>query len=241
MLVDKKFYYVSLPRCGSTSFHYSCLRQNIPIQTLSEEVDLEYQSIDVTKFTNEELASKYDHRHETLISLQEKFGYDYPIIAVKRDRHDTFISLWKHILFQIKMHYGEDLYQKFTKFTIDDVLFFEPADISIDFTEMTKLADEFLKRNNIEWKWYLSNIMITLYTPKSFWHGNDSRVIWFDFNKLNEMEEWISTKLNRPFKLENFNSSKHIESNIIIDSYFKSRYNVIYDIHDIRKSNKTLI
>lgn len=241
MLVDKKFYYVSLPRCGSTSFHYSCLRQDIPIQTLSEEVDLEYQSINLNDFTNEELASKHSHRHETLVSLQEKFGDEYPIIAVKRNTHDTFISLWKHVLFQVKMHYGETLYEKFSKFTIDDVLFFAPDAISIDFKEMEKLAAEFLERNNIEWKWYLANIMITLYTPKSFWHANDKNIIWFDFDKLNEMEEWISTKLERTFKLENFNSSKHIETEIKLDNYFKNRYNSIYDIHDIRKSNKTLI
>ena len=240
MLVDKKFYYVSLPRCGSTSFHFSCLRQNIPIQTHSEEVDLAYQALNLDDFTNEELAENYEHRHEPLIALQEKFGYDYPIIAVKRDRHETFISLWKHILFQVKLHYS-DLYEQFSKFTIDDVLFFEPDAISIDFSEMQQLAAEFLKRNNIEWKWYLSNIMITLYTPKSFWHANDKNIIWFDFDKLNEMEDWISSKLQQPFKLENFNSSKHIETEIKLDNYFKARYNVTYDIHDIRKLNKTLI
>lgn len=241
MLVDKKFYYVSLPRCGSTSFHYSCLRQNIPIQTLSEDVDLQYGSIDLNQFTNEELASKYEHRHESLIGLQEKFGYDYDIIAVKRDRHETFISLWKHILFQVKMHYSYELYEKFSKLTINDILFFDPSEISIDFSEMEKLSAEFLRRNDVEWKWYLANIMITLYTPKSFWHGNDSRIKWFDFDKLNEMEEWISNKLQRPFKLENFNSSKHIECNIKLDNELKARYNSIYDVHDIRKSQKTLI
>ena len=241
MLVDKKFYYISLPRCGSTSFHFSCLRQDVPIQTHSEEVDLVYKSLNLDDFTNEELAANYEHRHEPLIALQEKFGEDYPIIAVKRNTHETFISLWKHILYQVQLHYEQDLYEKFSKFTIDDVLFFEPSAISIDFPQMEKLANEFLERNNIEWKWYLANIMITLYTPKSFWHANDKNIIWFDFDKLNEMEEWVSTKLERPFKLENFNSSKHIESAIKLDDNFKRRYNAIYDIHDIRKSNKTLI
>ena len=241
MLVDKKFYYVSLPRCASTSFHYSCIRQNIPIQTLSVDVDLQFQSINVNDFTNEELVAKYEHRHETLDSLQEKFGDEYPIIAVKRNRHETFISLWKHILFQIKKHYGVELYEKLTKLTIDDILFFEPPAISGDFTEMETLAKQFLERNEIEWRWYLANIMITLYTPKSLWHANDSRIIWFDFDKLNEMEDWVSSKLGRPFKLANFNSSKNIESNIELNNYFKSKYNSIYDIHDIRKTNKTLI
>lgn len=241
MLVDNKFYYVSLPRCGSTSFHYACLRQDIPLQTLSEEVDLAYKSINLNDFTNEELSFKFDHRHESLIALQEKFGYNYEIIAVKRDRYDTFISLWKHIISQVKLYFGEELANKFSKFTIDDVLYFKPDAISVDFPEMEKLAKTFLERNNIPHSKYLENIMIALYTPKSYWHANDSRIIWFDFDKLYELEEWVSNKIGKPFKLENFNSSKKLECNIQLDEYFKKRYNVLYDIHDLRKSTKTLI
>ncbi len=241
MLVDKKFYYISLPRCGSTSFHFTCLRQGIPIQTLSENIDLQHQSVNIGNLTNEELSAKYVHRHEPLITLQENFGDNYPIIAVRRDRHETFISLWKHVIDHVKLQYEQSLYEKFSKFTIDDVLFFEPLPFSISYSKIEELAVEFFKKNNVEWKSYLSNLMITLYTPSSIWHGNDKNIIWFDFDKLNEMEDWVSAKLERPFKLENYNTSRHVESNVKLDSYFKSKYNLIYDIHDIRKSNKTLV
>ena len=241
MLVDKKFYYISLPRCGSTSFHFTCLRQRIPIQTLSEDLDLQYQSINVDDFTNEELSANYLHMHEPLITLQEKFGKDYPIIAVRRDRHETFISFWKHTIEHVQLQYEQDVYEKFSKLTIDDVLFFKPSIFSVDYSKIEELATEFLKRNNVEYRWHLLNLMIALYTPKSTWHGNHKDIIWFDFDRLNEMEEWVSSKLERPFKLENFNTSRHIESNVKLDDYFKSKYNSIYDIHDIRKSNKTLV
>jgi hypothetical protein len=241
MLVDKKFYYISLPRCGSTSFHYACLRNYIPIQTLWEDVDLKYQKINIDNFTNEEISTKYKHRHERLIELQERFGEEYPIIAVRRDRHETFISLWKHIIDQVRILYGQDLYEKFSKFTIDEILFFESLPPKADYSKFEKLAAKFLKRNNIEWEGYLSNLMIALYAPKSVWHGNHKNIIWFDFDKLNEMENWVSSKLGKTFKLENFNTSKHIESNIKLDNYFKTKYNLIYDIHDIRKTNKTIV
>lgn len=241
MLVDKKFYYISLPRCGSTSFHFTCLRQHIPIQTLSEDVNLQHNSTNINDLTNEELAAKYKHRHEPLSTLQEKFGENYPIIAVRRDRYETFISFWKHIIEHVKLQHEQDLYEKFSKFTIDDILFFESSAFSADFLKIENLAVEFLKRNNIEWKWYLSNLMVALYAPKSLWHGNHKDIIWFDFDKLNEMEDWVSSKLERPFKLENFNTSQHIESNIKLDDYFKSKYSSVYDIHDIRKSSKTLV
>jgi hypothetical protein len=241
MLVDKKFYYISLPRCGSTSFHFSCLRQYIPIQTLSEDVDLKYESINIDNLTNGELNAKYKHRHEPLVNLQERFGEEYPIIAVRRNRHEAFISLWKHIVQSVKVKYQQNVYEKFFKFTIDEVLFFKQSEFSVDYSKIEKLANEFLERNNIEWEWYLSNMMIVLYAPKLIWHGNHKDIIWFDFDKLNEMESWVSSKLGRPFKLENFNTSKHVESNIKLDNYFKNKYNSIYDIHDIRKSDKTLV
>lgn len=241
MLVDKKFYYISLPRCGSTSFHFSCLRQYIPIQTLYEDVDLKYQSINLDNFTNEEISVEHVHRHEPLIHLQERFGEEYPIIAVRRDRHDTFISLWKHIVQLVKVKYEKDVYEKFFKFTIDEVLFFKQSEFSVDYSKLEELAAEFLKINNIEWEWYLSNMMMVLYAPKSLWHGNHKDIIWFDFDKLNEMEEWVSSKLGRPFKLKNFNTSQHMESNIKLDDYFRSKYNSIYDIYDIRKNNNTLV
>lgn len=241
MLVDKKFYYISLPRCGSTSFHFSCLRQYIPIQTLSEDVDLKYESININDFKNEEISTKYKHRHEPLIDLQEKFGQQYPIIAVRRDRHETYISLWKQIVQYIKVNYKQDVYEKFFKFTIDEVLFFNQSEFSVDYPKLEELANEFLKINNIEYEWYLSNMMMVLYAPKSIWHGNHKDIIWFDFDKLNEMEEWVSSKLGKPFKLENFNTSQHIESNIKLDDHFRSKYNSIYDIYDIRKNNNTLV
>jgi hypothetical protein len=241
MLVDKKFYYISLPRCGSTSFHFTCLRQYIPIQTLSEDVDLKHKPISIDNFTNKELSEKHIHRHERLVALQERFGEEYPIIAVRRDRHETFISLWKHVIQHVKIKCEQGLYEKFSKFTIDDIFFFKPSEFSVGYSKLEELATEFLKRNNIECRWQLSNLMIVLYAPKSLWHGNHKDIIWFDFDKLNEMEDWISSKLERPFKLENFNTSKHIESNVKLDDYFKSKYNSIYNIHDITKSNKTLV
>ncbi len=241
MLVDKKFYYISLPRCGSTSFHFSCLRQYIPIQTLFEDVDLKYQSINIDNFTNKEISVEHVHRHEPLIHLQERFGEEYPIIAVRRDRHETFISLWKQIVQYVKVNYEQDVYEKFFKFTINEVLFFKQSEFSVDYLKLEELANEFLKINNIEWGWYLSNMMIILYAPKSIWHGNHKDIIWFDFDKLNEMEDWVSFKLGKPFKLENFNTSKYVESNIKLDDHFRSKYNSIYDIYDIRKTNNTLV
>jgi hypothetical protein len=82
------------------------------------------------------------------------------------------------------------------------------------------------------------NILIS---PTSDYHNNDNRIKWFDFNKLNELEVWVSNKLSIDFKLEQSNSSRHFDSNIKLNDEFINKYNLIYDIYDLPKTNKTLI
>ena len=55
------------------------------------------------------------------------------------------------------------------------------------------------------------------------------------------MEKWVSNKINKPFKLENTNSSKDIECNLKLNDEFKNIYNITYDYFDIVKENNTII
>ena len=59
--------------------------------------------------------------------------------------------------------------------------------------------------------------------------------------KLNELEDWVSNKLKKPFKLEKLNSSKHIECNLKLTNNFIKKYNEIYDAYDFKKEIKTLL
>ena len=102
MLVDNKFIYLSLPRCASTAFHYSCLVNDVNVQTHNGEWELANSDIDFKSVDKKDLMNYIYHGHESLIDLQSKFGRNYPIIAVKRQRHERFYSLYKHILFDLK-------------------------------------------------------------------------------------------------------------------------------------------
>ena len=77
--------------------------------------------------------------------------------------------------------------------------------------------------------------------PQSYWHNFDKRVIWFDFDKLYELEDWVSDKLNMNFKLENINSTKEVISELKKDEHFKERFDYIYSKYEIVKQNKTMI
>ena len=263
MLVDNKFFYLSLPRCASTAFHYSCILNNVDVQTHNGEWETANADIDFTTIDKSTLMNYIYHGHESLIDLQNKFGSDKPIIAVKRDRHERFYSLYKHVLFDLQRMGFTRFYERFSKLKVDELFFFtkedivtkkqrwdricdfligeglldEKIDISVT-SKFRKSEEEYFKSNT---KGYAINMIDILLTPLSYWTNNDPNIIWFDFNKMSELEGWVSDKIGRPFQLHSVNSSKHMECKIELDSDFIERYNRIYNYYDFPKSERTLI
>ena len=113
----------------------------------------------------------------------------------------------------------------------------EKIDISVT-SKFNKSNEEYFKTNS---KGYAVNMIDILLTPISNWTNNDPNIIWFDFDKLYELEEWVSNKLGKGFKLEKLNSSNHIECNLKLTDNFIKKYNKIYNNYDFRKEKKTLI
>ena len=263
MLIDNKFLYLSLPRCASTAFHYSCILNEINVQTHNGEWETANDKIDFKSIDKTSLMNYIYHGHESLIDLQNKFGNEYPIIAVNRDRHQRFYSLYKHILFDLKRIGFERIYEKFSNLTLDELFFFtkddvatkkqrwdkiceylidlklldEKIDISVT-SKFNKSNEEYFKTNS---KGYAVNMIDILLTPISHWTNNDPNIIWFDFNEMDKFENWVSNKLEKPFTLHSANSSKHMESKILLNDDFIKKYNTIYDYYDYPKLQKTLI
>jgi hypothetical protein len=134
--------------------------------------------------------------------------------------------------------------------TVDDLLFYKTEDlVSVDST--VKIINEFFVKvglnsgvKNSTEKYgdeYFVNMMYTLFQPESVWHNNDSKVIWFDFNKLNEMEDWVSNKIGKNFKLERCNTSSYCNPKLVLNDEFIEKYNNIYNFYDLPKTIKTLI
>ena len=123
MLVDNKFLYISLPRCGSTSFHYSCILNGLDIKNYNSEIDIHNNLVDFTNIKESEIMNLIAHEHIPLPLLRKKFGFKYHVIAVKRDRHDTFYSLYKHILFDLKRAKAHKVYDFFKNISLDELFF----------------------------------------------------------------------------------------------------------------------
>jgi len=244
VLVDNKFIYISIPRTGTSSFHVSCLMQGINLKWVSKEQTKINNNLS-TDLSIIELSKTISHIHEPLDELKQKFGNKFPIVGVKRNRHEQFLSLWGHLLNIVKTDYSEDVFNKLSTLTSKDILTFSSENVS-NIDKVNELLIDFLNTYNINPSYRYNNkvtvvdLLKTLFLPSSTWHNHDPSIIWFDFNNLGELEEWTSMILNKNFKLVNINSSSHIDNALRYDIEFKQSYNKIYDIYDLYKTSQTL-
>jgi len=239
MLIENKFLFISLPRCASTSFYISCLRNELNIKHVDQYfVDRYSDRIDLN-LDNESLADRLVHLHENTINLKKHFGSNYEMIAIRRNKYDRFISVWKHLIDMIHMDYGKKYSDILKNLNATDILFYKDIDI-IDINNLYKIVDEFVKKIGISDR-YIRNMFEITIRPISHWHNNDPNIKWFEFGKFDELEEWVSKKIGKPFKMEKSNGSQHFDCNLKLNDEFITLYNSIYDKYDIVKSDKTLI
>jgi len=240
MLVDNKFYFISLPRCASTSFMISCLKQGIKINHADSYLDDQPQ-VNLETMSNEEIADNLTHGHESIIDLENKFGKGYDIISVKRDKYDQFISLWKHILDEIHRSGDENTYNIYKELTEDDILFYNPNDIATK-EDIANNFYMFMKRLDIKsWHPYSEIVTKIIFHHNSRFHNNYENIIWFDIKELNKLEEWVSNKLGRPFELYKINSSQHFDCALKNTENFRKKYDSVYSKFETYKKTKTLL
>lgn len=248
MLIEDKFIYLSLPRCASTSFLITCLRNDIEfkhydkfyINNMDRTIDL---SLD-----NEKLADQLLHGHEKITDLRSKFGYNIPVVGIKRNRHERFLSLWKHLVdltANLPNLYHPEVSNILSELNADDVLFYKSEDLIKE--DKVDVITEFIKRSGvsefINYKNYehFRTIGFITINPLSFYHNNDPNIVWFDYNNLSEFETWVSNIIDRPFKLEKSNSSKIFQTKLEVSSNFIEKYDKIYNYFDLPKIQPSLI
>ena len=196
MLVGNKFIYVNLPRCGSTSFHYSCMLNGLELKNLNSEWQNINSKIDFKDIDETKIMDFIQHGHEQLPLLRKEFGDHHPVIAVKRDRHSTFYSLYKHVVFDLRRAFAMKACIFFKNCSLDELFFFKTEDL-YSYENRISIINDFLLKNKLIKKYsrpeevinlysdeYIVNILNILITPASYWHNHDKDIIWFDINKL---------------------------------------------------------
>lgn len=235
MLVEDKFIIIQIPRCATSSFLKSCILSGIKTKNIRSHG---YKNL---FYTGEE-ASGGIHFHESIDSLQEYFGYNYPVIAIKRDGLESFISFWKHTIKMFSSFGYTDVADKMSKMTGDEIFFFDGNDYDLmNFKNIESLGIELRNRIGGRSKDIPIDFFFQLFLPKEWFHRNNPGVIWFDFKKLGDLEKWVSLELNLDFKLEHENSSSDVKCFIEKNEEIKKKYDEIYSKYKEFKKLKTLI
>ena len=134
-----------------------------------------------------------------------------------------------------------DLYNIFLELDVDDLLFYNTNDV-LGKSNIIRLVDSFLKRIGYEGNEpSIIPLLMPMFSPLSTYHNHNPNIIWFDFDNLKKLEEWVSIKTNKDFRIDVFGSSKEYKSKISVNDYFIEKYNKIYDYYDIVKNQNTLL
>jgi hypothetical protein len=216
----------------------TCLKKNIKLEHYNE--NLNDQNVDLT-LDNELIADYLNHGHETTTNLINKFGNNYDIVSIKRNKYETFISLYKHVIDEIYRHGDSKLVKTLKSFDENDLFLFNPDIINDSEDFSNKLSELFNTPRNSVYNEHSLNILKILFSHNSHYHNNYPTIKWFDFTKLNEFEEWVSNKLSKTFKLEKINSSQHFNCKLQNNENFRKKYDEFYYRFENYKKIKTLL
>lgn len=235
MLVEDKFIIIQIPRCATSSFIKSCVFSGIKTKDIRSHgyKNLSYSAKDETGGR---------HFHETICDLQEYFGYHYPVISVRRDELESFISFWKHTIRMFSEFGYTDVSERMSRMTSDEIFFFDTDDYNLmNWKDLELLGIEFRNRIGGRSKDIPVTYFNQLFLPKEWFHRNNPDIIWFDFKKLEDLEKWVSSKLDMDFKLYYENSSEDTRCSLEKNSDLEEKYKIVYSKYREFKRVKSLI
>lgn len=249
MLVENKFLFLSLPRCVSTAFYVSCLKQGISVRRVNEEIDKSNTKLDLNKDSD---IRQLSHAHETVSELRTKFGDEYQIVSIKRNKYERFYSFYKKFCKElIDNRYDIEMMDYFEYFTnLNSETFFNLKDIRLtaDYGEVTNKFKEIhnldFSKFDIKIQYSFNSLIYFMLKPISHWTEYESNIMWFSYDNLIEFENWVSNTINKDFKLDRVNSSEHKKLNpkMVIDNKFIDLYDKTYRNYDLdTKINRSLL
>ena len=213
MVINDKVVFIPIPKNASWSMEHTCVEYGF---------DLKYPSKIWENYLKSEDASTQKHLHSTLSDLIERFGTNFEFICIIRDSTDRFISAWKYFIEAMVLSINDTLGEKIKNvgndFVMDFIkqnhLEFRKAYNSLESRQslLIKLVDEL----GISKEYHIDKGFVERYSVHIFsfvsqyqWITNDKvDVKKFNFNKLTDLEEYLSKKLDVEFKLIHKNKSE---------------------------------
>lgn len=203
MLVGDKFLFLKIPRTGTTSFERSCFLANIDLKFPTDEI------LSKKKAAIGEVPLR--HSHETVSTIRKVFGNNYPIIAVKRDEIDRFVSGWKYCIKELKKF---DKEAAFSLSQVDNKTFIYNWISILGYSaDLSKIEDltafiATLVGRPIKYDVNFYIIFSSVMAGISRWHEDDPNIIYFDFKNLRELEKYVKQTVDSSFELIVTNHTK---------------------------------
>jgi hypothetical protein len=207
MIINDKIAFIPIPKNASWSVEDTCVMYKL---------DLKYPDALWENSIRMDVKIPTKHIHSTVNQLTDKFGNNLEYVAITRNSTDRLVSAWRFfisymehelnnefLLGEIKkldnnflMEFIKENYYKLTSCYIsnkisEDLLIVLIKKMGID---SALNIDERFKKN------YSAHIL-SFVSQYQWISNNQVNVKLFDFEKLNEFEDYISNRLNIDFKL----------------------------------------
>ena len=234
MLVGNKFLFLKIPRTATISFERSCFLANLEVKYPTAQLLTHKRAA-----TGE---SPLRHSHESVSLIREVFGYDYPIIAVKRDELDRFISAWKYCikhLQAIDYEAAQILKQVDNKTFIE--AWIELLGYSAQVNESEKITTfiTHLTGRPVPLNLNFYTIFSQTLSGPSRWHENNSDILYFDFKNLGSLEKYVKETVDTSYELIISNHTKTEKTNLKPTEELKEFY--CKWVEPVYKKSSTLI
>lgn len=209
MLVGNKFLFLKIPRTGTSSFENSCFFANIEVKYPTDQL-----------LTHKRAATgrvPLRHSHEPVSKIREVFGKDYPIVAVKRDEIERFLSGWKYCIKELTKVDAEAAY---ILSQVDNKTFIDTWISTIGYSAfLSKVEDTTafltsLVGRSVKYDLNFYVIFSNVLAGISMWHEHDPDILYFDFKNLRELEKYVKETVDPSFELVMSNHTKNQACNL---------------------------
>jgi hypothetical protein len=203
MLVGNKFLFLKIPRTATTAFERSCFLANIEVKYPTDKI------LSQKRAANGQESLR--HSHETVSKLREVFGDSYPVVAVRRDDLERFISAWKFFIRELET---VDMKAASILREVDNTAFIQAwikeLGYSAELVELEKLTSftTSLIGYPVKYSANLFYILSATMSGPSRWHQNDLNIKYFDFKNLSELEKYVKETVDPSFEFIISNHTK---------------------------------
>ena len=214
MVINDKIAFIPIPKNASWSVEDTCV---------GYKLDLKYPNVLWENSIRMDVKISTKHIHSTVHQLLDKFGNKIEYIAIIRNSTDRLISAWKYFISSIEQILNNEMVSnKIKKFDNHFLMeFIKENYLQLASCYHSTYLSEDLIITLVKKMGIYNNLNINNKFKKDFsahilsfisqyqWVLNDSvKVRQFDFERLNEFEDYMSNQLDIDFKLIHQNKTK---------------------------------